>query len=179
MSYGYSRSTRFRKMKSQLAPVPEPERGKFHKHEESKMPVTVEQRIAKSIASVIKGEITPTEAVLEQQEIASSLFPLAKSVGEALSQYGETYFGKHHIAALAKLEHLKMQHAARIGDGDLRVSKGDVVEIKSASPHVHRASKDNNEARAKLAAYADSVATAHSHGVDQAQDYPDQVTNGR
>ena len=102
---------------------------------------TLQDRIAKSHAAAVQGQISFTQAALEQQSRALEMFPLAKSVGQALDQYGQTAIGKRDIQNLKDLQFLKSQWDNRIGDGARAVLKhgGDGI------PHIEHAQAEPKE----------------------------------
>jgi hypothetical protein len=110
---------------------PGADRGYRYVTGEPNMP-TLQDRIAKSHAAAVQGEISFTQAALDQQNRAMEMFPLAKSVGQALDQYGQTAIGKRDIQNLKDLQFLKSQWDNRIGDGARAVLKHG-----GAGPQIH------------------------------------------
>ena len=101
------------------------------------MPNSMTERIAKSHTAAISGEISFAEAALAQQERALELFPLAKTVGEALQKYGETAIGKKDFQNLKDLQFLLGQWNGRLGNGAQAVMKSE-----GGFPKIHMAQSE-------------------------------------
>jgi hypothetical protein len=141
-----------------IGTAPGADRGFRYVKEEPDM--TMQERIAKSHTAAVRGEISFTQAALEQQQRALEMFPLAKSVGQALHQYGETAIGKRDIQALKDLQFLKSQWDGRLGNGAQAVMKSDDgiprIEFEKAEPKVH--ADDSRDG---------AVANEHDSGVEE------------
>lgn len=79
--------------------------------------MSIEERIGKSIAGVATGSVSKFDAAIEMQEIASELYPTAKSGGEALAQYLGTAVGTKHAADLQLIEYMTRQWNGALGNG--------------------------------------------------------------
>jgi hypothetical protein len=117
-------------------------RGFHYTKGESTMP-TLSDRIAKSHAQAVQGQISFAKAASEQMDRALEMFPTARSRGEAMAEYLKTEVGKHDVGNLANLEFLKQQWDSRIGDGAHAVLKhgGDgFPEVHMEGPKEHATS---------------------------------------
>ena len=160
---------------SKLDPAPEVERVEFTKHTPKETPEM--NAIQKTLAMTIArkgGELSDFEIAKQHETIALEMFPQSENIGKALDAFYKTELGKIALGYAAQTKYPELQKSVRGGDGDLRVEKGDVVPLKAA-PHVHREKHGNNEARAKLASYCDSVAASHAaaHGISKDKAYSD------
>jgi hypothetical protein len=149
-------------------------RVEFRKDEPKETPMpTIEERICKSMVAATRGDASFADAALEQQKIAREMFPLAKSVGEALHQYSQTDIGKSHIAWMARTEYAKQQFDTRTGDAFEKVEsdKDDAGYVRGsrAKPKVRHADNDHAKKPRK--------ATSHDgYSGDQDPD-PNRVNN--
>jgi hypothetical protein len=110
------RATPISKVWDGVGTKPGYDRGFYYTKGPTTMP-TLQEHISKSHAQAVQGEISFTKAALEQQQRAMEMFPLAKSVGEALNAYAQTTIGKRDVQNLKDLQFLKSQWDNRIGDG--------------------------------------------------------------
>ena len=101
------------------------------------MPNTMQERIAKSHAQAVQGQISFAKAAREQMARAQELFPHAASPGAAMAEYLKTDVGKRDVGNLASLEFLKQQWDNRIGDGARAVLKLGEGDGHGGGPHIH------------------------------------------
>jgi hypothetical protein len=108
--------------------------GRGYRYVKEEKEMTLSDRIEKSHAAAVRGDITWHEAALDQQSRAMEMFPTAKTTGEAMTKYMQTALGKRDINGLHRMQHLRQQWDSRCGDA---VHPGNILKAE-AVPHAQR-----------------------------------------
>ena len=81
------------------------------------------------VAKFVAGQITSTEAALEEQRLAMEAFPLAKSVGHALTQWHQTEIGKRFSNVMVRAGHVAVATSNPLGNGYDDVAKMNELDL--------------------------------------------------
>jgi len=150
MSHGFNGSRRFADYISHK-PLPAVKRDvvPFRKDEPQEPdPMNAVQKTFAMTIARKNGELTDAQIADQHQTIAMELYPQAGSIGKALDAFYKSELGKIALGYAAQAGYADTQEAARIGDGDIAVSKMDREEpsdkddagsVRGKSPKIRHA----------------------------------------